>query len=96
MQKPDIKLIKKETKALKKLKPKIRPRSVFGTDNIAQIAAQIAVLENNLDDDEICDRYDHSGLDEEILEAALNARKWLDGDDETETLSEDWKCLIVK
>lgn len=94
MSKPTKKQIQSEIKKLTKMKPKVRHFSAFGTDNQAQIAAQIDVLKNDLDNDEIFDKYDHSGTDEEILGVALDARSWLDGEYENETLSEDWESLI--
>ena len=50
--------IKKQIEALKAVRPKVVPSSAFGTDNLAQIDAQIVVLEENLDISEIHDRYD--------------------------------------
>lgn len=91
--KPSKDKIENEVKKLKGLVSQIRPRSVFGTDNIAQLKTQIIVLVDNLDDDDIYSRYDHSGLDEEILSAALDARQWLDGEGEADTLSEEWELL---
>lgn len=85
--------IQKEVGKLKELLPNIRATSAFGTDNKAQLAAQIGVLEGNLSNNDICDRYDHSGIDEETHSAALEARQWLDGEYEEDTLSEDWEGL---
>jgi len=84
--------IQSEIKALKSIRSKVRSRSVcvFDADNLAQLDAQVAVLENNLDDDEIYDRYDHSGMDEEVLMAAQDARQWIEGESDIEKLSEGW------
>ena len=80
--------IKKEIKALKAIRPKVRPFSAFGDDNLAQLDAQVVVLEEDLDNNEIYDRYDHSGISEEIISAALEARNWIDGESEDESLAE--------
>lgn len=78
--------------ALKEIRPKVRPRNMFGDDNLAQLDAQINVLENLMDNEDIYEKYDHSGVAEEILEAAIYARQWLDDEDdcESENLAEDW------
>jgi hypothetical protein len=93
MAKPSKKEIKQEIKQLKDLLSNIRPYSIFGTDNKAQLAAQIKVLEEDMDNNDIYDEFDYSGIDEEVLGSALNAREWLDGEYEEETLSEDWEGL---
>ena len=85
--------IQLEVEKLKELLPNIRPTSAFGTDNKAQLAAQIKVLEEDMDDSDIYDKFDHFGIDEETLSAALDARQWLDGDYSEETLSEGWEVL---
>lgn len=81
--------IKKEIEALKAIRPKVTPHSMFGDDNLAQLDAQVEVLEGNLDSDDIGDRYDHAGASEEILSAAFHARDWIDGN-ETDSLAEGW------
>ena len=93
MRKPTKKQIEKEIKKLKDLLPNIRAYSMFGTDNRTQLSAQIDVLEGGLDNAAIFDHFDHTGIDEEVLDAALAARQWLDGMGETKTLSEDWAAL---
>ena len=82
--------IEKEIKALKKVRPNVVPYSMFGTDNLAQLDACVDVLENLLGDGEIFDKYDHSGIEEEILSAALDARQWLDDEHESESLAKDY------
>lgn len=81
--------ITKEIEALKTVRPNVRPRSAFGDDNLAQLDAQITVLENNWDNNEIYDEYDHAGLSEEILSSALYARQWIDGENDDD-LAEGW------
>lgn len=81
--------IKKEIEALKTIRPKVRPHSMFGDDNLAMLDAQVDVLENDLDNDDIYDRYDHAGASEYILEGALYARQWIDGEAECDSLAKD-------
>jgi len=78
--------VEAEIKALQEIRPKVRPRSAFGTDNIQQLDAQIKVLEEDLENDEIYNEFDHSGIDEETLMAALDARQWIDGESGEENL----------
>lgn len=84
--------IKKEIEALKTVRPNVRPASIFGDDNLTALDAQIAVLENDWDDNEIYDRYDHADSSEYILDAALAAREWMDDeeDDYCEGLACGW------
>lgn len=86
------KQITKEIKALKAIRPKVRPRSMFGDDNLAALDAQIEVLERGLDDDDIYDRYDRTGSSEYTLDAALQARQWID--DEEDEDCEGLACEI--
>ena len=82
--------IKKEIGALKAVRPKVKPYSIFGDDNLAAFDAQIDVLENNMDDGNICDKYDRTRYSEYILEGALEADNWRDGNSESDSLAEDW------
>lgn len=82
--------IHKEIKALKDIRPKVRPRSAFGTDNLEQLDAQVDVLENNLGNEEIYDKYDRCKFGEETFSAALDARQWIEGKSEEESLAEDY------
>jgi len=84
--------ITKEIEALKTVRPNVRPTSMFGDDNLGSVDAQIMVLENDWDDNEIYDRYDHCNSSEYILDAALAARGWIDdeGDDDCEGLACEW------
>lgn len=79
--------IQAEITALQDIRPRVRPRSAFGDDNIAKLDAQVAVLQNHLDTRKIYDTFEH---DDEALMAALDARQWLDGESDIEHLAEDW------
>ena len=84
--------ITKEIKALKTVRPNVHPTSMFGDDNLGSVDAQIAVLENDMDNDDIYDRYDRTSSSEYILESALAARQWIDDeeDPDCEGLACEW------
>lgn len=84
--------IKKEIEALKTVRPNVRPISMFGDDNLTALDAQIDVLEDDMDDSEIYDRFDRISSSEYILEAALAARQWIDDeeDPDCEGLACEW------
>ena len=84
--------IEKEIKALKTVQLNVRPTSMFGDDNLGGVIAQIEVLNEYLDDDDIYERYDHAGSSEYVLEAAQLARQWMDDeeDDDCEGLACEW------
>ena len=82
--------IKKEIKALKAIRPKVRPYSAFGDDNLAALDAQVNVLENSMEDDDIYDMYDHADVLEYVLEVAIEAGCWLNGNSESGSLATDW------
>lgn len=81
--------IKKEIEALKAIRPKVRPHSMFGDDNLAMLDAQVDVLENDLDSNDIYDKYDHADVSQYVLEGALEADNWKDGNCESDSLAED-------
>jgi len=84
--------IKIEIEALKTIRPNVIPTSLFGDDNLAAIDAQIAVLEDDMDNDDIYDTYDHCDSQESILESALQARQWIDDEEDSdcEGLACEW------
>lgn len=91
---PTAEQIAQEVSELKNLRDRVRRYTSFGEDNRAAIDAQIDVLENNLDEDSIYDRYDWEGNDRQ-LSNALDALSWLT--DETEFApSIEWRPLIRK
>jgi hypothetical protein len=93
--KPSQDEINKTIEQLREIKPKVRHKSLFGDDNRAAIGAQIEVLENNLSEDGIFDRWPSPDDDISIREAALTAREWLDGKEIEEGLVEAWQTLVV-
>ena len=82
--------IELEIKLLKAIRPNVCPHSMFGDDNLAALDAQVEVLDEYLDSDEIYDRYDHVVSSEYILESALDARDWMDDDSREDSLANDW------
>ena len=89
MANPTREQIQEEIEKLKELKPKVRHHTAFGDDNRAAIGAEIKVMEMNLGEDEIYDRYEDY---QHSLDAALYARYWLDGH-EKEAPSVGWEPL---
>jgi hypothetical protein len=103
MKKPTPKAIATEIQALKELLPSVRRYTAFGDDNHAAIRAEIAVIEENLDNDAIYERFqpiddegepDESGNNRGELDAALGARWWLDSEKGSERPSIGWKPLV--
>lgn len=87
--------IQRELEALKALRPRLRPRSAFGDDNLAALDAQIEVLEEDLTHDDIYDRWPDDTADLHVRTAAEEARQWLDGEYELDTLAEGWEGVTV-
>ena len=89
--------INAEVEALVAVKPKVRELTAFGDDNHAAIDAQLAVLRERMDHDDVYDAYgdeDSDDFDQHTLDAALSAHDWMVG-----TLaagegspSEGWVC----
>lgn len=82
--------IKQEIEALKAIRPNVRPYSIFGDDNLAQLDAQVAVLSGCMDEDDIYDEYDHADVDGNVLESALHAWQWVCDEAEDDSLAEGW------
>ena len=70
--------IDEQIKRLNEVRPKVRPYSIFGTDNLAQLDAQIKVLEEDMDRDEIWDEWPREEEDFDTRSAAYTARDWID------------------
>lgn len=85
--------ITKEIAKLEKMKPTVRSHSGFGDDHHAAIDAQIEVLREALDEDEIYVRW--QGEENHARNNALLAMGWRDGDyGDGEAPSEGWKQLV--
>ena len=85
-----------EIAALNEMKPSVRHRSAFGDDNHEAIEAQLSVLRERMDTDEIYDTWGDEDTDEfaqNVLDEALAARHWLIGDEEAPSVG--WASLVV-
>jgi hypothetical protein len=99
MAKPIKAQIEKEIKELTEIKPKVRHFSIFGDDNWKAVEIQIEVLSEDLSIEEIEDKwgdYSYGAPSLSLYENATEARAWLDGDSEEESLAEGWHSLIKK
>ena len=67
---------------------RVRAFSSFGDDNKAKIKAQIAVIENGWDEDDI-----YLEVPEAHQGDALEARAWLDGQATDGSCSESWEGI---
>jgi cell fate (sporulation/competence/biofilm development) regulator YlbF (YheA/YmcA/DUF963 family) len=76
---PNEKQIKAEIEKLEKMKPRIRDITGFGESNHEKIDVQIEVLKEDLDNDDIWDRWPAEEKDMEVRMSAEEARNWLDG-----------------
>ena len=82
--------VQKEIEALKAIRPKVRPHSMFGDDNLVALDAQVVVLEDDLDNDDI---YKEFSQIEHTLSSALDARTWLDSESDVDSLAEDYPTI---
>jgi len=82
--------IEKQIVALKEIRPKVRPYSFFGDDNLAKLDAQVKVLEEDMDSDEVWGEWPEEESDMEIRMAADGAVAWRDGESEVDDLATDW------
>lgn len=87
--------IKKEADTLEAMKLKVRQFTAFGEDNHKRIEAQITVLRENLDEDDIDDKWPPED-DYDLNECARNAMDWINCCGDVESLSGDWKPLVNK
>lgn len=99
MKKPTDKQVQTEIELLRAMKPKVRRTSSFGDNHHDAIEAQIEVLEKDMSEDSIFDRLEEEGEDDDakwrqnVVDSALEARRWLDGD-EKDVPSKGWKELM--
>jgi len=93
---PEPEKVASEIEKLKEMAPKIRQTDAFGGDNRAKIDAQIQVLEEEMDEDDIYDEWnDDEDPDStyDIVSCARDAMEWRDGD-RKESPSSEWKNLV--
>jgi hypothetical protein len=89
------KAIAAEISKLKRMKPYVQRFSMFGDDNHKKIEAQIMVLLDCLDQDDIDGRWG-AEEDMDLHMSAEGAMNWRDGTDEEEPPSEGWMILAKK
>lgn len=82
--------IDEQVKKLKAIRPKVKPYSYFGDDNLAKLDAQVKVLEEDMDSDEVWDEWPRDEADMEIRMSADEAVSWRDGESDITDLAEDW------
>jgi len=82
--------IQKEIKALKAIRPKVRPFSYFGDDNLAKLDAQVKVLEEDMDSDDIWNEWPKAEEDALIRLTADDARNWMDDASDVDSLADEW------
>jgi hypothetical protein len=85
--------VKAEVAKLREMKPNIRHRTSFGDDNWAAIDAQIKVLEEGMDEDEIWDEWPEDEEDMHERDSAREALAWNNGDKDSEAPSDTWRSL---
>lgn len=82
--------IKQQIAKLKEIRPKVRPYTAFGDSNLVKLDAQVKVLEENMDSDDIWDEWPEEEADMDIRMTAEEAANWLVGESEHDDLAEDW------
>ena len=84
--------IQKEIEALKTVRPNIRITTFFGGDNLAALDAQIQVLDEVMDEDDIWDEWPEEEQDQHTRESAHDAVDWINDeeDDDCEGLACSW------
>jgi len=85
--------IDKQIEALKAVRPRVKPFGAFGNDNLANLDAQIMVLEENLDSEDVWDYWPDEEGDMEIRMSADDAIAWRDDESDIEDLAEDWPLI---
>ena len=92
---PTLKQRVKMVEDLKGILPRIVPISSFGDDNCAAVKAQISVLEDGLSEEYIEEKW---GAEENsyVYDSAMEARRWLDGEELDYGLLENWKDIASK
>lgn len=84
--------IEQEIEALVKMKPTVLRRSGFGDDHHAAIEAQIEVLRERMDQDDVDDNY--ADAEDNVRSSVQDAFAWLQGEHESEALTDDWESLV--
>jgi hypothetical protein len=98
MKAPTPKAVKAEIALLEKMTPHVQQFSMFGDDNHEKIDAQIEVLRDDLDQDDIDERWEvgEGGRGMELRMSAEGAMNWRDGENDEEAPSAGWMILAKK
>ena len=100
MKRPTDKQVTAEIKKLETMKPNVRRTSAFGDNHHDAIDAQVKVLTEGMDEEEIYAEWENEDDYEQnrnIIDAALEATHWRDGEaDDDKSPSENWKELCVR
>lgn len=83
-----------EIEKLQRIKPHIRQYSFFGDDNKAAIQAEIDVLTERMNLEDVHHRFDP--CDQYVLESAMSAHDWMTGQLDPDLLdpSDNWTSLV--
>lgn len=93
-ERPNLEVRKAQAELLSEMKPRVLGTSRMGDNHHDAIDAQIQVIEDNLSDDEIYNTNETEEWRENVLQAALDARRWLDGEyEEYPDIAASWKEL---
>lgn len=86
--------INEQVEKLKAIRPKVKPYSAFGDDNLAKLDAQVKVLEEDMDSDDVWDEWPRDEADMETRMAADDAINWRDDNSSGEDdLAKDWPMI---
>ena len=85
--------IDKQVKKLKAIRPKVKPTTYFGDSNLDKLDAQVKVLEEDMDFDEVWNEWPEEEKDMEIRMSADEAVSWRDGESDEDDLAEDWPLI---
>jgi hypothetical protein len=85
--------IKKEIKLLTEGKSNVVHFSMFGDNNYEALEAQIAVLNENMDEDEVYTHFENSDNPDDtqyVVSSAITAVEWVKGESEIVHLIDDF------
>jgi hypothetical protein len=84
--------INAEIKKLRDMKPNVRMTSAFGDNHHNAIDAQIRVLDELMDEEDIETIFDDDA--QNVRDEAYNALQWMLGEDEYDAPSQGWQELV--
>jgi len=79
--------IKAMIASMEKLRPKVRPFSMFGDDNLKSFDATVDTLREHRDDDDIAVLMD---IDYDLWSRCDSTIKWMAGDEDKEAPDHGW------